>query len=964
MNYPPGFVPDDTPVGRGEAVSASAPPPEFIADTPVPSETQSAAPQKKSTAPTRQQIIDFINADYGEPDAKALTRKALIGAGTGLGGVAGFVAGAPAELAPGPGTAAHAGTTLLGATAGGTAGKYLGDFALGEGPVPKEQYLAQLGISEDPVEQYAIDNPDNPMPLGYGIVKNLQNTVDPRKLAQSAEGLATWPAHVAHTISEKGATEGLKETGLGMVEMIPGAMDIYEGDFHMPRTARQLSQTTLPDTVIGMEIGAGLAKGGKVITQKAAGIALDKTAKLAIKHYAADPKAAYDLYKLSREHDLGVSLGEITQNPTLLKAESLFKDMPFNPVGKQRNTYRKPQIREAAEAIIEGTYPQGLGVTTDTLLSHIQKNYDSYLTRARNFYDSRDYSITALESLVHEVTGRTDWQLPASTKGVEAAYNKLVPKNNLQQGPKHLPEQLLNSTAGKILKDGLAEKIPFQEMVNLQKLLNELYTSYKEQKARGASTMTKSEFQSFNTLRAAVRKSIKDATQAKNIDAELGLTVDPRTGRTSRNASHPMRELTKNIEQFHKIGNEKFAETQRIFDNKVVRKFIGEEATPDKLLSVFADPAKPSNTKLLLASLDNQGKASFRALVMKSLLKRATDESGTVSGQKLRNAIDNIQSTAKAGTEKSTFDLIFTPKEAQQIKGFGKLLHAMDLRSSAHLPETGTKVVPFLVMASKWTAVPAYVYSYLSTNKTFQAKMMRLSRMRVGTPEFNRVYDEIVGDLEKDGFTQKLMEALKKERSLKRPFDTSAVREQVKKDGVVKTAAKYGIPAALVTQYMMADEEERKRLLQLPAFAAAAPFFSQLRRAVEQGPGEFKGTPDVTIQGRPERTIQSKNKKTGELSERLIPAEPDRVVPGKSARDITNEYLKSQNVSDAEIADTGVTQMVERMVKQDGKVKAAAKLGVPAAMLTAWLTYNKEDRKKLLATKPGQVLLKATGLRE
>lgn len=135
------------------------------------------------------------------------------------------------------------------------------------------------------------------------------------------------------------------------------------------------------------------------------------------------------------------------------------------------------------------------------------------------------------------------------------------------------------------------------------------------------------------------------------------------------------------------------------------------------------------------------------------------------------------------------------------------------------------------------------------------------------------------------------------------------LRDRVKvngggKVGAAKTAAEFGIPAAVLTSYMLADDEDRNALL------AAMPlaFFSQARKAMEKAPAEFKGTPDVQLQGQPAKTIR--NPKTGEVIKE-IPAQEGKVVPGKSADVVLDEYLKANNVKTDEIADLGLREWAQ-----------------------------------------------------
>lgn len=474
------------------------------------------------------------------------------------------------------------------------------------------------------------------------------------------------PGGVAGNVLQKAGTAGLAGAGVGAIGFVP------EGGSRLENTA----------------LGGLFGSGASTVLS---GLGKGMTALKSIR------KPVSEIEQLSKQFDVPVTMGEVSNSPALRALETQLERAP----GVGIRGFREGQstaLKTAAEKL-KGQFDAGADDVGTTLQRSLSKSFESARKKATKLYDVVGKASQAAKSLVS----------PAKTRAL----------------------------ASSIIKDEKA--IPALKNAGL---IDEL-TQFSKLKDMSFDQARKVRSRLLSTVRQAEKKAIQGGMSDEQVRA-LSRLSDALEQDIGAFASREGGSILKS----YKRANQFYRENVVPFKERTFRRVLSDDFDTDNILATFikrdtALKGRGKQAEKLVGKLDLEGRQAVKYSVLSEAFEKATNTADNVpfSPAKFAQEVKKLSDANK---------VIFDAAEKSQLDGFVKLAEATKRAGQyAENPPTGLRAADLgMGIATGAAAVanlPALLtglgatksLSLLLTTETGRKILEKVSKATVGSKTFS-----------------------------------------------------------------------------------------------------------------------------------------------------------------------------------------------------------------------------------
>lgn len=506
--------------------------------------------------------------------------------------------------------------------------------------------------------------------------------------------------------------------GLGMLTPISrypkAASSLYGAMLEGPLKARE--EPTLGNMLT--EGGEGALEGllGGALGQYA--ISGAARAKNAVRGRFADPNQQNRL-RIFKENRVPASLGDITQNRTIMGLENAAQYIPLTGRREfmEQQAKRLGEVLENAPERIAGVVPSNTKEDIgSTLVRSVKDKYAANKLAAKNLYDAVSSRVQAVGAPPIPTT-----ELAAETQKLLAKYPTAFAKltedpatvNTLQEiasGVSPKASVILGSNGKPIMT---APQLSFDDLRALDSDLGALIRQGRTLSARGE--YNNKTFQQLSNVQKALRKDVENWSQAVG-DPEIAKGV-------------------KEANQFYRESVLPFRE------NATTRKIIqGQDVNQDTLANQMFKLDSPWLSEQSVGFLTPEGVQAGRYHLLKQAKEKAMNEaleSGYSPSQFLRKT-----ELGETGSK------LFSPDELGQLGDLQELVRSSRRAGSyAADPSTGNRLLGLTPLVSWKAPLAARAFSTLSQGETPMRFMLADPRLYTGSGALGRASEEALRKL-------------------------------------------------------------------------------------------------------------------------------------------------------------------------------------------------------------------------
>jgi len=344
---------------------------------------------------------------------------------------------------------------------------------------------------------------------------------------------------------------------------------------------------------------------------------------------------AQELTAIARQRDIPISVGDITQQPLIQKAELISENFPAIGFSGFRQTQQKAAAREAQILM------DGFSVTGDWA----QIIQTSLVDRA---------------GVIRQSAGKL--------------FNK-VGRLADPLGPVPVPR--MNNAASKILEEEKAKVFEFQD-----KQLIDAISKY--------SINPNANFSSLSSIRSDLADDISDYFSGKN--QIVGKKGVEKLQKIKNAINEDMDKFAQQQGGQIKVAWDRansFWETKVIpFKDRAIAN-ASKNSTPDEIFKSFIKRGARDRAQNFFNALDKRGKNAVRFGMLEDAMTKATSEGRPFSPARFARAFEDNQ---------AAFGVFFKGKDKKEIAGFTKLMRHIERAGQfAENPPTGQRAIPLLL---------------------------------------------------------------------------------------------------------------------------------------------------------------------------------------------------------------------------------------------------------------------------
>lgn len=448
---------------------------------------------------------------------------------------------------------------------------------------------------------------------------------DRRQFEQSPAGQSGWgsagqfigenapllaiPGGVAGSLARRAAVSGLQGGLIGGTQYVP------EGGNRLQNMASGAAGGAIAAPIMS-GVGSVLAKGGNAIRGR------------------MRPDAD-ELARLSAEHGVPLSAGDIRQTPTVNMMENRLGRLPVIGMSK----FRKRQGEAATQAA------------------------QSFRERfARNVNDD---TATLTQQALHN-------QFKREKRKADMYFKSMARK----AGDQKIPTGRMNRYAQEVIDAELKKKPEYQDNALIESMKK--YTTDPEQG-----------FMGLRDVRTDIQSEVAKHYTGNSVIGSRGVHHMQKLKKALDEDMEQYAVNNGNLSNAWKRYNEQYRNKVRPYEDERDIRAALNELNPDEIHARFIKAGKPSRAKRFYDRMDEQGRAAVRLRIIDDALEKATSGKDTFSPAKFAGELERLEAPAR---------VFFQGQDNDALRGFVKLMrHAEKGGQALADPPTGQELTPYLV---------------------------------------------------------------------------------------------------------------------------------------------------------------------------------------------------------------------------------------------------------------------------
>lgn len=550
-----------------------------------------------------------------------------------------------------------------------------------------EKFFAGVGKGYTDVgqglKQIAIDAGETVGALPEGSEKEYTQKIFSEEQEYDKPLLETTPGSIGRIVGQTAPTAAIPIGG-GASTLSRAVQGSVGGAIGAGVLPVQEGGSRLENTLLGAGVGGASGAAFSLAGRGYRGLRGDSSTKL-----------SQELGELSKQYKIPLSVGELRNNQSLKRAETLLERIPIFGTGAFRKRQGESIVR-ASKALVNkyGQFEDVGEVVQDSLKTANKK------------------AKQAASKLFDEVESLSTGDKFNIQKTKDSAY-ELFGKEL------ELPDEFMDENLIKLI-----DKIDSVDSLNF-----------------GAARKLRSRIGSI------VRQAEKKAVQGgENDEYVAGLK------RLYSSLEEDMTDFAERqggeLKNKYRQAQEFFKEEVVPFKNKDIRKVGTDDYDTDKLVGFFIKNDSPKRAAKLISKLDDEGKAAIKYAILEDAFDKAMDVNksgqGVFSPNKFATQIEKLGKTA---------NVVFGNEDTKLINGFAKLMRAAE-RAGQYMenPPTGNRAIDVAVLggagAGMWfepgtiasAAITSKLLSSLLTSNLGRRVLTRAS----GLPEKSDVWRRLI----------------------------------------------------------------------------------------------------------------------------------------------------------------------------------------------------------------------------